>query len=109
MSSSLAQILTALRKEQRLALALPVKIYTLETAAIPEWSCTYEVSRHGLRLKQVPGVEMGQEIWIQRHNRKAKYRVVWLGQPETDRAGQMGAQCLDEKVIWEDAVQGRLC
>lgn len=108
MASTLAQILSSMRKEPRLRLALPVKIFTQEKSNTPEWSCTYEVSRSGARLKQPQGVEVGQQIWVQRQNRKARFRILWIGQPETEAAGQMGVEGLESKPIWEDEVQGRL-
>jgi hypothetical protein len=106
MESSFAQILSNMRKEPCLKLALPVKIFT--QAPMPEWSCTYEISRSGARVKQVEGVQAGQQIWLQRNSRKAKYRVVWIGQPETLDAGQMGVERMEERVIWDDEIQGRL-
>ena len=63
----------------------------------------------GARLKHVAGVNTaGQEIWIKRHNSKARYRVLWIGQPETPEAGQFAAECLEETVIWENEVSSRL-
>jgi len=106
--SSLTEILSAMRKGDRLAVALPVKVLVTENATTAEWSCTYEVSRTGIRLKQVSSLKVGQEIWVQRQRRRAMYRVVWMGQPETVQAGQMGVECMDERVIWEDEIQGRL-
>lgn len=84
-----------------------MKIFIQEKATLAEWSCTYEVSRSGARLKQIQGVAVGQPIWVQRHNRKAKFRIIWIGEPNGDE-GQMGVERLEEKVIWEDEVQGRL-
>jgi hypothetical protein len=105
--STFLDIVKTLRKETRLLLALPVKVLAQEHSSA-HWTCTYEVSRAGVRLQNVPGVAVGQEIWIQRQNRKARYRVAWIGQPETAHAGQMAAECLEEKVIWDDEVKGRL-
>lgn len=106
--SSFASVLNAMRKEARLLVALPVKVLNQENASLAKWACTYEVSRRGVRLQNVSEATVGQDIWIQRQNRKAKYRVSWIGQPETSRAGQMGAECLEERVIWDDEIQGRL-
>src|ERR1700686_2049076 len=107
--ASLAQFLATLRNDTRLAVVLPVKVISNEVGVAPQWSCTYEVSLRGARLKQVAGVsEAGQEIWIKRHNSKARYRVVWVGRPESAEAGQFAAECLDPTVIWENEVTARL-
>ena len=107
--ASLAQFLATLRNDVRLAVVLPVKVISNEIGVAPQWSCTYEVSLRGARLKQVDGVsEAGQEIWIKRHNSKAKYRVVWIGRPESAETGQFAAECLDQTVIWEPEVTSRL-
>ena len=52
--------------------------------------------------------EAGQEIWIKRHNSKAKYRVIWIGKPDTADAGQFAVECLENTVIWEGDVASRL-
>src|ERR1700682_412018 len=107
--SALTQFLTTLRNDARLAVVLPVKVISNEVGVAPQWTCTYEVSRRGARLKQVDGVnEVGQEIWIKRHNSKARYRVLWIGKPESAEAGQFAAECLEETLIWEPAVSARL-
>src|ERR1700674_3191198 len=100
--ASLANFLTTLRNDVRLAVVLPVKVISNEIGVAPQWSCTYEISRRGARLKHVDGVSAaGQEIWIKRHNCKARYRVVWIGKPETAEAEQFAAECLDETLIWD--------
>ncbi len=106
--SSIAQMLIRMRKEERLNVAIPIKIITREKSSVAQWSCTYEISRRGARLKQVIGLAVGQDIWVQRHTRRAKFRVVWIGSPNTAESGQMGVECLDEKPLWEDEIQGRL-
>ena len=106
--SSFANTLNAMRKEPCLLVALPVKIFSQENSSLATWACTYEVSRRGVRLQNVSGATVGQDIWIQRQKRKAKYRVAWIGQPETPQTGQMGAECLEDRVIWDDEIQGRL-
>ncbi len=107
--ASLAQFLATVRNDVRLAVVLPVKVISDEIGVAPQWSCTYEVSLREARLKQVDGVNAaGQEIWIKRHNCKAKYRVVWIARPESAQAGQFTAECLEETVIWEPEVTSRL-
>ncbi len=106
--SSLVRFPSTVRHELRTPVALPVKVITGERE-MPQWSCTYEVSRHGARLKQVPGVlAPGQHIWIKRHNNKARYRVIWIGNPGGGPSGQFAVECLDETFIWDREIGGRL-
>lgn len=106
--SSIAQMLVRMRKEERLNLAIPIKIITTEKGTVTQWSCTYEISRRGARLKQVGGLSVGQAIWVQRQTRKVRFRVVWIGAPDTAESGQMGVECLEDRPLWEDEIQGRL-
>src|ERR1700682_6208705 len=107
--SALTQFLTTLRNDARLAVVLPVKVISNEVGVAPQWSCTYEVSRRGARLKQVRGVSAeGQEIFIKRHDNMARYRVTWIGDPHSAEAGQFAAECLDETLIWDDEINGKL-
>lgn len=107
---SLNQILADIRREERLYIALPVKVFLDSSASTPQWSCTHEISRRGVRLQGVRGVlSVGQEIWVQRQSRRAKYRIAFIGEAGTAHAGQFGAECLDqEKCIWEDELQAKL-
>jgi len=105
---ALAEVISPRRQESRITVALPIKIFTTEATA-PDWSCTYEVSWRGVRLKHVNGIErVGQEIILQRNNRRARYRVTWIGEAQTPYAEQFGADCLEAKVIWDDDLQRKL-
>ncbi|HYL92743.1 MAG TPA: hypothetical protein VEW69_06255 [Alphaproteobacteria bacterium] len=106
---TLAQLLQQRRMEDRLNMALPVKLYFDESGAAVEWSCTYEISAKSARLLRTPNVKsVGQEVWLQRNNRRAKYRVTWIGEADSPKAFQFGADCLEDRLIWDDDVQGRL-
>ncbi|HYL92744.1 MAG TPA: hypothetical protein VEW69_06260 [Alphaproteobacteria bacterium] len=97
------------REEARFAVALPVKIFGDKERSGAEWTCTYQVSSRGVRLRQVSTVtEVGQEIWIQRNTRRAKYRVTWIGVPKTSTALQFGAERLESKLIWDDDLRKKL-
>jgi len=91
------------RYEARFAVALPVKVFPGRDFASAEWTCTYQVSWRGVRLRLVQGItEIGQEIWIQRNNRRAKYRVTWIGELTGAGAEQFGAERMESKLIWDD-------
>ena len=40
-----------------------------------------------------PGIKsVGQTIWLQRQNRRARYKVAWIGQEGTSLHGQVGVE-----------------
>jgi hypothetical protein len=98
------------RREQRLNVAVPVKVFLTETSATFQLCCTYEVSLVGARLVAVSGVtKVGQVVWLQRHNRRAKYKVIWIGQQGTAQANQVGVEVLEPaNVIWENELRARI-
>ena len=72
--------------------------------------CTYEISLVGARLVTVTGIkEVGQVIWIQRHSKRARYRVIWIGQRDTTQAEQVGVETMEPaNVIWENELKQRI-
>src|SRR5258708_3563614 len=98
------------RREKRVHVAVPVKVFLDPASANCQLCCTYEISMIGARLVAVAGIEkVGQVLWLQRHNKRAKYRVVWLGEPKTDQAGQVGVEVVDNATaIWENELRMRI-
>ena len=98
------------RTEKRLNLAVPVKVFPDVASIESQNCCTYEISTHGARLVAPPGIKtVGQTIWLQRHNRRARYKVIWIGQKGSDLAGQVGVETLEpSNVIWEPEIKGRI-
>ncbi len=103
-------ILDSRRDEQRLHIAVPVKVFPDLKSFESHTCCTYEISPHGARIAAVPGIkQVGQLIFIQRHNRRARYKVAWIGNPDTTQAGQMGVELQEPtNVIWETEIKARL-
>jgi PilZ domain len=98
------------RRERRLHLAVPVKVFP-DLRSIDSQTCvTYEISTIGARLVTPQGVkEVGQIIGLQRQNRRARYKVVWIGKPGTPHAGQVGVEVLEpSNMIWENEIKTRL-
>ena len=98
------------RQEQRLHIAVPVKVFP--DIRTTDWHscCTYEISLVGARLNAMPGItKVGQVIWVQRQNRRAKYKVIWIGQAGTSQAGQLGVESMEPgNVIWESEIKARI-
>src|SRR5215471_14161525 len=91
------------RHEKRLHIAVPVKVFPDVASSESQNCCTYEISTQGARLVAPPGIKaVGQTIWLQRQNRRAKYKVMWIGEPGTSLSGQVGVESLEPgNVIWE--------
>jgi hypothetical protein len=98
------------RHEKRLHIAVPVKVFPDTTSPESQNCCTYEISTHGARLVTPPGIKnVGQTIWLSRQNRRARYKVVWIGEPGTSLAGQVGVESLEPaNVIWEPEIRSRV-
>ena len=98
------------RHEKRLHLAVPVKVFPDVASLESRNCCTYEISTNGARLVAPPGIKsVGQTIWLQRQNRRAKYKVVWIGETGTSLQGQVGVECLEPaNVIWEPEIKARI-
>lgn len=98
------------RREKRVHVAVPVKVFLDPSSANFQLCCTYEISMIGARLVTVAGVEkVGQILWLQRHNKRAKYRVIWVGEPKTKQAGQVGVEVVDSSApIWENELRLRI-
>jgi len=109
-SSSLAATAVDTRHEKRIHLAVPVKVFPDITSIESQNCCTYEISTHGARLVAPSGIKkVGQTIWLQRQNRRARFKVVWIGDPGTSQASQVGVETLEPaNVIWEPEIRQRI-
>ncbi len=98
------------RREKRLHVAVPVKVFLAGDTADCQLCCTYEISMIGARLVAVSGVsKVGQIVWLQRHNRRAKYKVIWIGKEGTKQANQVGVEVMEPaNVIWENELRIRI-
>jgi hypothetical protein len=58
---------------------------------------------------KIDGIGEGDILWIMRNTRRAQFRVIWVGAPGSDRAGQIGVECMEpDKFIWDDDLRGKL-
>jgi hypothetical protein len=98
------------RREKRLHVAVPVKLFVTPDATNHQLCCTYEISMVGARLVAVSGItKVGQVVWLQRHNRRAKYKVIWIGEKGTEHAYQVGVEAMEKaNVIWENELKIRI-
>jgi hypothetical protein len=58
---------------------------------------------------KIDGIGEGDVLWISRHTRRAKFRVVWVGKSGSELEGKMGVESLEpEKFIWDDELRAKL-
>jgi hypothetical protein len=90
-------------RELRLHTALPIRVAWADDGKTTSHSaCTIDVSQRGARLTGVTGLKSGQLIAIRRKTSEARFRVVWVGKPQSAQAGQVGVESLDvDKTIWD--------
>jgi len=97
-------------REMRVSMQLAVRVWGMDVNNKPFTTMaeTIEISPLGARLKGVNPVKSGEVIGIQYEDQKARFRVVWLGDPATNSAGEIGVHSLDEsKCIWSTALQNQ--
>jgi hypothetical protein len=109
-SASAAALAPEKRQEKRLHLAVPVKVFPDITSLDSQNCCTYEISTQGARLVAPAGIKVvGQTIWLQRQSRRARYKVVWIGEAGTSLESQVGVESLEPaNVIWEPEIRQRI-
>jgi hypothetical protein len=92
------------RTEPRIVRQLQVRVFGLDSSGntINQTAWTVDISRHGVRLKGTNfRVKPGETIGLRSTNEKARYKVVWIGDPASPLQGQMGLFCLENgKYIW---------
>jgi len=92
------------RQEYRIAKALRVRVRGVDHNGNPFSQSAYaiDISRSGARLDGVGFLTWpGETIEVKRRWRKARFRVVWVGEIGTPQANQIGIYSLEpNKYIW---------
>ena len=93
------------RREPRIQFDIPVKVCGMDTAGHPFVQSAYaiSISRSGVRLTGVgPLVRVGETVVVIYKNRKARFKVVWIGEIGQPEAGQAGLEAADPNaLIWD--------
>jgi hypothetical protein len=95
------------RREPRIQMRLQVRMAGVDASGRPllQMVTTQNISRQGARLDGIQGAfKPGEIISVSYNNNKARFRVCWMGDTGTARAGQMGVESVDPaKCIWDTA------
>ncbi|HEU5451840.1 MAG TPA: PilZ domain-containing protein [Terriglobales bacterium] len=92
------------RCELRVFRSDPIRIFGTDNAgnAVTLSTYTVDVSHHGARVLG-PWRTPGEIIGVRKGMEKARFKIVWVGPPDTIHSGHMGLRCVDEKFIWDIA------
>jgi hypothetical protein len=93
------------RRQQRVFVELPVKIWGVDTHAHPftQPASLRTISGRGATLHGVKAqLKPGDIVDLQYQGIKAQFRVVWLGKPGTEMHGEVGVENLTKDVqLWD--------
>jgi len=83
------------RKEVRVRIELPIRLYRTTRGLKLQLAHTVDISNSGARIAGLAEpLEPGEIVKVECGNREAPFRVMWIGAPGTDSAGQVGLECL---------------
>lgn len=93
------------RRQQRVFVELPVKIWGVDTHAHPftQPASLRTISGRGATLHGVKAqLKPGDIVDLQYQGIKAQFRVVWLGKVGTEMQGEVGVENLTKDVqLWD--------
>ena len=93
----------ARRREKRIRIKLPIRLYRV-SCPYQEWPAnTLDISAYGARLSDAThSLNTGELIVIGYGQREAVFRVAWIGVPGSSTAGQVGVECLSPDInLWD--------
>ena len=92
------------RTEQRISVSLPIIVRGVDASgnSFVQAARTHDVSVSGACFEGVTAFcKVGLKVEIESQGQRAWFRVQWIGEPGTMRAGQIGVRCLEPgNCIW---------
>jgi PilZ domain len=93
------------RREPRHAIRIPVRIFGTDADGqmFSENVHSFDISNQGARLDGVKArLKVGEIIGVTQGQKKTRFCVQWVGQPDTSMAGQVGlVSVTQDKSIWD--------
>jgi CheY-like chemotaxis protein len=86
------------RREERVPLQVPALVSGLDRGgrAFIQSAKTLDISTEGARITGLNcQLDPGSVLSIQLGNRKARFEVLWIGEPGSSRAGEIGLKCIE--------------
>ncbi len=97
------------RRDPRIDLALPVMLTGTDSSGRPldQRVITVNISRRGALLDGIHGMlGAGDKISLARGQKKEEFRVAWVGEDDTPRAGQIGVAAVDQNTsFWSEVLE----
>lgn len=94
----------ARRREERIIISLPVRLWGMDVNGKPftQNASSVDITRMGARIQGVTcQIQHGDIIGVQHANDKARFRVIWVARPGSRNEGQIGVHCVEAgKYIW---------
>lgn len=94
------------RKEARVKMVLPIRVWGVDGSGqlFNQLAHTLDISRTGARLGGMRGMlAAGDSLTVQYKQKKAQFKVVWVGRPGSVGERQVGLASLElDKYIWID-------
>jgi hypothetical protein len=92
------------RRDKRSFIALPLRAYGTDAAGnnFRQPVCTLDLSAEGARIHGLTGITPGQIITLENKKNKVRFEVVWIGEPNTPRQGQVGLRTLEPDKLLAD-------
>ncbi len=92
------------RSEPRLDIQVPVRVLGSDASGqtFSQNVSTVTVSSRGVSVRGLTReLKLGDTVGVVYKTRKTRYRVMWMGKPESELYGQAGLQCLTSDCIWD--------
>jgi hypothetical protein len=97
------------RRDPRIEIALPVHLTATDVIGRPldQRVMTINISQRGALLGGVHGMlKLGDEIFLERLQKKEQFRVAWVGDEGTPVEGQIGVAAIDENTsFWNEVLE----
>lgn len=92
------------RKEPRIPQPINIRVWGMDKSGQPfdQTATVSDVSHHGARIEGIRCLKgPGETIGVQCRKGRARFKVIWVGQPGSSEDGQAGIECLEpDKYIW---------
>src|SRR5436305_5744733 len=95
--AAIAELPMPERIEKRLVIALPIRVYGMGSDSKPfnQEDRTLDITREGARIDGLPHITAGETIGVQYGDARARYKVIWVGEPGGNKEGQIGVQVVE--------------
>jgi PilZ domain len=90
------------RREKRTAVAMPILMDNERQipGATLRSGVTLDVTSRGARVQLQSDWKIGEMIWVERQNKRAQFRVVWVGTRGAAKQQQIGIECVEPEFDW---------